>query len=114
MLSIARKSRASRVATGHAAEVRDGRVYDGHGASLYRQALLTLGDADLAEQVVLEVIVGECTRPDADDRDAGEATRRMAVAVFRRCQGLATGLTRQDHLGGLSVTERGGANGGER
>jgi hypothetical protein len=37
-------------------------MYDRHADGLYRQALLTLGDAGMAEQVVCDVIVDECTR----------------------------------------------------
>ncbi len=44
---------------------RDEATYDCHAPSLYRQAWLTLDDADLAEQVVSDVIVEECVRPAA-------------------------------------------------
>jgi len=67
---------------------RAGAVHDLHGDRLYRQALLTLGDAGLAEQVVSDVITGECLRPPPLDADAGEYG--LAVSVRRRCQELAT------------------------
>jgi hypothetical protein len=60
-------------------------VYDGHAVGLYRQALLTLGDADLAEQVVMCVIVDECLQPGAPST----AAARLAVSVYWRCQDLA-------------------------
>ena len=41
---------------------RDEAIYDRHAPGLYRQALLTLGDTSLAEQVVSDVILGECLR----------------------------------------------------
>lgn len=67
---------------------RAGAVHDLHGDRLYRQALLTLGDAGLAEQVVSDVITGECLRTPPLDADAGEYG--LAVSVRRRCQELAT------------------------
>jgi hypothetical protein len=115
---------------------RDEATYDRHAAGLYRQALLTLDDRGLAEQVVSDVIVAECVRPAApasgDSAPAsgdcaapasGDDERyRLAVAAYRRCQELASG--REWHSrgssqrlagslpgcidpGGLSSTERG-------
>lgn len=66
----------------------DGAVYDRHAARLYQQALLTLGDAGLAEQVVSDVITDECLSPAPPDPDGEEY--RLGVSVRRRCQELAT------------------------
>ena len=76
-------------ALGHtaAAPTRDEAVYDQHAARMYQQALLTLGDAGLAEQVVSDVITEECLRP---ARDLDGAQYRLGIAVRRRCQQLAT------------------------
>jgi hypothetical protein len=67
----------------------DEAIYDCHAARLYQQALLTLGDAGLAEQVVSDVITAECLRPAAQDPDGAE--RRLGVSVRRRCHELTTG-----------------------
>lgn len=76
-------------APGHtvAPPTRDEAIYDRHAARMYRQALLTLGDSSLAEQVVSDVITDECLRPAPD---AGGAQYRLGIAVRRRCQQLAT------------------------
>ncbi len=66
----------------------DEAVYDRHATRLYRQALLTLGDAGLAEQVVSDVITEECLRRAPPDPD-GERYR-LGVSVRRRCHELAT------------------------
>ena len=68
---------------------RDEATYDCHAPSLYRQAWLTLDDADLAEQVVSDVIVEECVRPAALSQAGSAGTDRLAVEVYRRCQDLA-------------------------
>jgi hypothetical protein len=66
---------------------RDEAIYDRHAARLYRQALLTLGDAGLAEQVVSDVITVECLRSPPQDDDG--APYRLGVSVRRRCHELA-------------------------
>jgi hypothetical protein len=92
-------------------------IHDRHGDRLYRQALLTLGDAGLAEQAVSDVIAGECLRTPPPDADGEEY--RLAVSVRRRCQELAAdpaywnrlrdpldGMTGCIAPGGVSVRER--------
>ena len=69
----------------------DADIYDRHADGLYRQALLTLGDAGLAEQVVCDVIVDECTRVPSSAAGEGDASYRLPVAAYRRCQELACG-----------------------
>jgi hypothetical protein len=54
---------------------RDADVYDRHAAGLYRQALLTLDDPGMAEQVVSDVIVGECVRSSAPAHPLGDPRR---------------------------------------
>ena len=67
---------------------RDEAIYDRHADRLYQQALLTLGDAGLAEQVVSDVLTDECLRtPLPEDDGVGH---RLGVAVRRRCQELVT------------------------
>lgn len=95
---------------------RDEAVYDRHAARLYQQALLTLGDPGLAEQVVSDAITDECLRscPDADGEEY-----RLGVAVRRRCHDMATDPAWWNRLsdpfeampgllspGGVSVRER--------
>ena len=66
----------------------DEAVYDRHATRLYRQALLTLGDPGLAEQVVSDVLTEECLRTALpDDEGVGH---RLGVSVRRRCQELVT------------------------
>ena len=77
---------------------RDQAVYDRHAAGLYRQALLTLGDAGLAEQVVSDVITDECLRSPAPDADG--APYRLGVSARRRCQELVSGPAWRNRLSG--------------
>ena len=72
-------------AAGHA----DKDVYDRHAGNVYRQALFTLDDAVMAEQVVSDVIVEECVRP-AAVICGQDAERRLAVCTYRRCLELAS------------------------
>jgi hypothetical protein len=67
----------------------DADIYDRHADGLYRQALLTLGDAGMAEQVVSDVIVDEYTRVPSPAGGAGDAGYRLPVSAYRRCQELA-------------------------
>jgi hypothetical protein len=110
------KQTLDRAVTGAAASPsRAGAVLDRHAARLYRQALLTLGDPGLAEQVVSDVVTEECLRPDSLDGQE----YRLAVSVRRRCQELATDPVCWNRLrdpldsvpgcivaGGVSVRER--------
>jgi hypothetical protein len=57
---------------------RDADIYDRYASGLYRQALLTLDDAHLAEQVVCDVLVEECSRTPAPG-----ATRTVRVIAWR-------------------------------
>jgi hypothetical protein len=70
---------------------RDADTYDRYAPGLYRQALLTLDDAGLAERVVFDVIVDECVRRPASAGQGGDAGHRLAVSAYRRCQELADG-----------------------
>jgi hypothetical protein len=98
----------------------DEETYDRHAGNLYRQALFTLDDSELAAQVVSDVIVGECTRTTAAIRGQ-DAAARLAIGAYRRCIELADGPARRSRSssprssdcagcagpGGLSATERG-------
>lgn len=79
---------------------RDADIYDCHAPALYRQALLTLGDAGMAEQVVCDVIVEECVRPSISSGDGHDAGYRLAVSAYRRCQELPGGLARRNRAPG--------------
>jgi DNA-binding CsgD family transcriptional regulator len=65
--------------------------YDRHAGRLYRQALFTLDNIELAEQVVSDVIVAECVRPAASGRQ--DPGRRLTVAAYVRCMELARSET---------------------
>lgn len=64
-------------------------IYRHYATGLYRQAFLTLGDPALAEQVVRDVIAGECALGPAPGGGEGDTPRRLAESVFWRCQQLA-------------------------
>lgn len=89
MLRFAKPDTARGLAPDVAAEPgrTDKDVYDRHSGSLYRQALFTLGDSGMAEQVVSDVIVEECVRPGVICCQDPE--RRLAVSAYRRCMELA-------------------------
>ena len=63
---------------------------------LYAQALLTLGDSALADDVVGGVIVDECAPPSVPGLDEDEARYRLAEPAFRRYRPLAAGPAWQD------------------
>jgi hypothetical protein len=75
---------------------RDAHIYDRYASGLYRQALLTLDDPHLAEQVVCDVLVDECARPGVSEGDEDNAGYRLAVSAYRHCRELADGPARQD------------------
>lgn len=72
-------------------------IYDRYATGLYQQAFYALGDTGLAEQVVCEVIVAECTRRPARGRERAGDSQRLAIAVFRRCRDLAGGHASAEH-----------------
>ena len=74
---------------------RAAELYDRYGTALYRQAYLTLGDQGQAEQVVCDVLVGECLRPAASLGRSPETGRCLAVAAYWRCRELAAPRTWQ-------------------
>ncbi len=71
-------------------------IYQRHAAALYRQALLMLGDLALAEEVVCDVIIGECVLVPAQGHGEDETRYRLVQSVFRRCQQLAADPGRPD------------------
>jgi hypothetical protein len=78
---------------------RAGGLYDQYAAGLYRQALLALDDAGLAEQVVCDVLVEECGRVPAPEDGGADASHRLAVSAHRRCQELNGNVPRDDGRG---------------
>ncbi len=111
-------SRAAAVAS--VTSRRDGAIYDCHAAGLYRQALLTLGDVGMAEQVVSDVILDECLRS-APPEGADAAGIRLGISAFRRCQDLAGDAAwrsrrsgRRGSGSGLDCIAPAGLSGGER
>ena len=85
---------------------RDAHIYDRYASGLYRQALLTLDDAQLAEQVVCDVLVEECIRPPAPGSDEENASFRLAVSAYWHCRELAGDPARQDRLPGRRPSVR--------
>jgi hypothetical protein len=83
---------------------RDAHIYDRYASGLYRQALLTLDDAHLAEQVVSDVLVDECMRPSAPGSD-DNASYRLAVSAYRHCRELTGGPARRDRRPGHRPSE---------
>ncbi|MGD0556105.1 MAG: hypothetical protein ABSA93_14125 [Streptosporangiaceae bacterium] len=77
--------------TAREARDRDAVIYDRHATGLYRQALLTLGNTELAEQVVCDVITSACVGAPASAGEDGDADYRLAVLAYRRCQELVGG-----------------------
>jgi DNA-binding CsgD family transcriptional regulator len=71
-------------------------IYQRHAAALYQQALLMLGDLALAEDVVRDVLVGECALVPARGHGEDETRYRLVQSVFRRCQRLAADPGRHD------------------
>jgi hypothetical protein len=55
---------------------------------LFAQALLTLGDAGMAEQVVGDVVLGERLRSAPPEGDAAAAELRLGISACRRCHDL--------------------------
>jgi hypothetical protein len=90
MLGTLRKNLVPVQGSGMAPD-RAAAVYDRHAPGLYQQALLTLGRRDLAEQVVSDIVVAECTRFGAAEGDVAVVGRRLAVAAYWRCLELAGG-----------------------
>jgi hypothetical protein len=76
---------------------RHAAIYDRYATGLYQQAFYALGDTGLAEQVVCEVIVAECTRSPARGRGPARDGQRLAIAVYRRCRDLAGGHACAEH-----------------
>jgi hypothetical protein len=113
MLRIATPDTARGLAPATAAGHADQAVYDRHAGNVYRQALFTLDDAEMAEQVVSDVIVEECVRPGAVLRGQ-DAEGRLAISAYRRCMELAgspagksRGPARCAGPGRLTAPERG-------
>jgi hypothetical protein len=99
MLGSGRASRARMSVTASGPGDRGAEIYEQYAAALYRQALLTLDDAGLAEQVVCDILVDECIRPPsaAGGGSASSARCRLAVSAYRRCQELAAAPGWREH-----------------
>ncbi len=120
VLRLAKTDIAGGLVPDTAAVHKDEDTYDRHAGNLYRQALFTLNDTEMAEQVVSDVIVEERVWPAAAVRGQ-DAGRRLAISAYERCLELAAGpalasghaIGRTGHVAGcvgptaLSVRERG-------
>src|ERR1700743_2846407 len=108
-MSVSSRTRRARVpAQAGTSHDRAADLYDRYAAGLYRQALLTLDDADLAERAVCDVILAECRRPPETANDRDDTNRRLAVSAHRRCRELAGSVDSSARRGGfLSQEERG-------
>jgi hypothetical protein len=85
---------------------RDARIYDRYASGLYRQALLTLDDAQLAEQVVCDVLVEECMCPREPGTDEENASYRLAVSAYWHCREVADDPARQQRRPGRRPSGR--------
>jgi DNA-binding CsgD family transcriptional regulator len=88
MLRFAKTATGSGSAPDTVADQDAEHIYDRYAGHLFRQALFTLDDIELAEQVVGDVIVGECVRP-AVASGRQDLSRRLTVAAYVRCMELA-------------------------
>ena len=88
MLRFAMTDIAHALVPDPAAVHKDEDTYDRHAGNLYRQALFTLDDAEMAAQVVSDVIVEECVRAAAVP-GGQDARGRLAASAYRRCMELA-------------------------
>jgi hypothetical protein len=66
-------------------------IYDRYATGLYQQAFYALGDTGLAEQVVCEVIVAECTRSPARGRGPDGDSQRLATLLLGALRKLTAG-----------------------
>lgn len=82
--------------TASAERSRKADLYERYACGLFRQALLTTGDEAVAEQVVCDVIAGECTPDPAPEHTQDDTRYRLAESAFRRCQELTAATARQD------------------
>ena len=80
------RARAARAPEAAVRGARAERLYHDYGVRLYRQALLAVDDAALAEQAVLDVLVPESFRPAPSADGVSERGHDLAVAVYRRCR----------------------------
>jgi hypothetical protein len=110
MLKVAKADAGRGLVAGSAIGRADADIYDHHAGNLYRQVLFTLDDGDLAEQIVSDVIVGECVRPPAA-LGGREAARRLAVAAYRRCMDAAGGPASASPGFAAGAEDRGGCAG---
>jgi hypothetical protein len=95
MLGLGKSGTVRGCATGSPARSRGADLYDRYAAGLYRQALLALGDPAAAEQVVCEVIAGECALVSAPGHGEDDTRYRLAQSAFLRCQALAAAAPEQ-------------------
>lgn len=93
MLRFAKTATGSGSTPGTVAGQDAADIYDRYAGHLFRQALFTLDDIELAEQVAGDVIVGECVRPAAAS-GRPDLARRLTVAAYVRCMELARSETR--------------------
>jgi hypothetical protein len=71
---------------------------------LYRQALLTLGELGMAEQVVSDVILNECQRPALPENHEAAAELRLVISACRRRRDLAGDTAWQSRHSGRRQT----------
>jgi hypothetical protein len=88
MLGFARKESDAAAATEFTPSERAKDIYERHAASLYQQALVTLGDAGTARQVLADALAAECGRSEVND--GGGIGCRLALSVYWLCQEAAT------------------------
>jgi hypothetical protein len=99
MLGLGKTGRVRASATASSARSRDS--YQHYAVALYRQALLTLDDPALAEDVVGDVVTNERALAQGPERGEDDARHHLAELVFRRCHQLVAGSAQQDRRPGI-------------
>jgi hypothetical protein len=82
--------------TASSAPSRSADLYERYAGGLFRQALLTVGDEEVAEQVVCDVIAGEYATNPPPWHQEDETRYRLAESAYWCCQELAASPARQD------------------
>jgi len=67
-------------AAGSSGHSRD--IYRRYAVALYTQALLTVDDSALAEQVVLDVVVNECALALVPERGEADGRHRRVLGIY--------------------------------
>ena len=82
MLGLGKTGTVRPSAAGSSGHSRD--IYRRYAVALYTQALLTVDDPALAEQVVYDVAVNECALALVPERGKDDARHRRVLGIYPR------------------------------